>query len=142
MTDSTPAPRPSAPRRTTVRWSDGTGAVGAIFAALCCMGAPVIVGVLGAIGLSWLRRDAILLPIMFLSLGVALWGLARDQRRHGAIGPLVLAVVGTVALVAGVVFVRGFPAPQLIYGGAIALVAATVWNIVARRTPVERSALL
>ena len=106
------------------------------------MGAPVIVGVLGAIGLSWLRRDAILWPIMFLSLGIALWGLARDRRRHGTIGPLVLAVVGTVALVAGVVFVHGFPAPQLIYGGAVALVVATVWNIVARRASVERKASL
>jgi mercuric ion transport protein len=114
---------------------DSAGVLGAVFAALCCMGAPIIVGVLGAVGLSSLRQDAILWPLMFLSLGVALWGLARDQRRHGAVGPLVLAVGGAVALVAGVVFVHGPPARAVIYGGALALVVATGWNIVVRRTP-------
>jgi mercuric ion transport protein len=117
-------------------WADSTGALGAVFAALCCMGAPIIVGVLGAVGLSWLRQDAILWPLMFLSLGVALWGLARDRRRHGASGPFAAAVGGAVALVAGVVFVHGLPARLLIYGGALALLLATGWNIVARWMPV------
>jgi mercuric ion transport protein len=134
MTESTRAPiTASAPRRPAVRWADGAGTLGAVFAALCCMGAPIIVGVLGAVGLGWLRQDAILWPLMFASLGVALWGLARDRRRHGAIGPLMLAVGGAVALVAGVVFVHGAAARVLIYGGALALVGATGWNIVARR---------
>lgn len=38
-------------------WADSTGVLGAVFAALCCMGAPIIVGMLGAIGLGWLRQD-------------------------------------------------------------------------------------
>jgi mercuric ion transport protein len=139
MTESTRPTLPAAPARRTVRWADGAGALGAVFAALCCMGLPIIVGVLGAVGLSWLRQDAILWPLMFVSLGVALWGLARDRSRHGTAGPLVLAVAGAVALVAGVVFVHGAPARALIYAGALALVAATAWNIAARRRPDERS---
>ena len=138
MTDSTRVPTSSTAPRPTYRgvgWADSAGALGAVFAALCCMGAPIIVGVLGAIGLSWLRQDAILWPLMFLSLGVALWGLALDRRQHGAVGPLILAVVGAGALVAGVVFVHGFPARELIYGGALALLVATAWNIAARRHP-------
>lgn len=139
MTDSTRAPAPStAPThrtRKTVGWADGAGALGAVLAALCCMGAPIIVGVLGAVGLSWLRQDAILWPVMFVSLAVALWGLARDRRRHGVAGPVVLAAVGAVALVAGVVFVHGPPARQLIYAGAVALIVATGWNVAARRAP-------
>ena len=104
------------------------------------MGAPIVVGVLGAVGLGWLRRDAILWPLMFLSLGVALVGLARDRRRHGTAGPLVLAVAGAVALVAGVVFIHGPSARVAIYAGALVLVVATLWNIVARRALVTTAA--
>jgi mercuric ion transport protein len=105
------------------------------------MGTPVIIGVLGAVGLGWLRSDAILWPLMFFSLGVAFWGLSRDRQRHGMAGPLVLAVMGAVALVAGVIFVHGLPARILIYVGAAALVVATLWNMGARRRASgERSA--
>jgi mercuric ion transport protein len=121
-----------------LRWMDGAGTLGAVFAALCCMGVPAIVGVLGALGLTWLRQDALLWPLMFLSLAVALWGLARDRRQHDATGPLVLGAIGAVALVAGVVFVHGTPARLLIYGGAIALVVGSGWNVVVRRVPARR----
>lgn len=115
------------------RWVDSAGALGAVLAALCCMGTPVIVGALGAVGLSWLRQDAILWPLMFLSLGIALWGLTRDRDRHGASGPLVLGTLGAASLVAGVVFIHGPTARLFIYGGALALMLATGWNIMARR---------
>ena len=117
-----------------IRFADGAGVFGAIFAALCCAGLPLIVGVLATVGLSFLRTDAILLPLMALSLAVALWGFRSGRTLHGASGPLVLAVMGSVALVAGVVFIHGFPAKQVIGLGAVALVAATVWNVYLRRT--------
>lgn len=98
------------------------------------MGAPIILGTLSAVGLSWIRRDAILWPLMFLSIGVALWGLARDRQRHNRTGPPALAVAGAAALVAGVVFVHGPPARLPIYGGAVGLVAATGWNVWTRST--------
>lgn len=135
MTDPSPAP----PGRRLPAWTDGAGALAA-FAALCCMGAPVIVSALAAVGLSWLRRDAILWPLMFLAIAIALWGLSHDRREHGLAGPLALAGTAAVALVAGVVFVHGAPARLLIYAGALALVAATLWNIRARRTRRARAA--
>lgn len=116
----------------TVRWADSAGVLGAVFAALCCAGAPVILSVLAAVGLSALRRDAILVPLMVGSLAVALWGFAADRRAHARAGPLGVATAGAVALVAGVVFVHGPPAYLLIDGGALALVAATLWNVRAR----------
>ena len=122
-----------------VGWADSAGAIGAAFAALCCMGAPIILGSLSAVGLSWLRRDAILWPLMFLSIGVALWGLARDRQRHNSAVPLALAVAGAIALVAGVVFVHGPPARLLIYGGAVGLVVAAGWNVWARSTRQPKS---
>ncbi len=111
-----------------VRLADVAGALGAVFAALCCAGTPLIVGALAAVGLSFLRRDAILWPLMFTSLGVSLWGFWSGRRTHRATGPLVLATAGATALVAGVVVIHGFPAKQVIWAGAAALVVATLWN--------------
>ena len=116
-----------------IGWADTAGVLGAVFAALCCAGAPVIVSVISALGLSWLRQDAILWPLMILSLVVALWGLAVDQRRHHRTAPMVIAAGGALALATGVMAVHGPLAPLLINGGAVALVAATTWNIWARR---------
>ena len=117
----------------TARFADSAGVLGAAFAALCCAGTPVIVSALAALGLSFLRTDAILWPLMFASLAVALWGFSRARRVHGSPAPLILAAAGAASLVSGVVFVHGFPAMQLMWSGAAALVAATVWNIIDRR---------
>jgi mercuric ion transport protein len=117
-----------------VRWADSAGVLGAVFAALCCAGTPMIVGALAAVGLSSLRTDRILWPLMGLSLVVALWGLATDQRTHHRAGPLLIGCAGAVALVAGVVFVHGPPARLLINAGAVLLVAATLWNVRERAT--------
>ena len=38
-----------------------------------------------------------------------------------------------LSLALGVIAVHGFPAMQMIYGGAMLLVAATIWNIVPRK---------
>lgn len=113
---------------------DGAGAFGAIIAALCCAGTPVIVGALATLGLSSLRKDAILWPVMLGSLVVALWGFWRGFRSHRKAGPLALGLVGAMSLACGVIVVHGFPAMQMIYGGAVALVLATVWNVWARRS--------
>ena len=119
---------------TSSRLADGAGVVGAVLAALCCAGAPIILSVLSALGLSFLRNDAILLPFMSIALLIALWGFWAGRRIHGSSRPLLLAVAGTTALVAGVVFIHGFPAKQVIGVGALALVGATMWNAYLRRT--------
>ena len=69
-----------------------------------------MLSVLGALGLSFLRKDAILLPFMSLALLVALWGFWAGRTAHRKAGPLALALIGAAALVAGVVFIHGFPA--------------------------------
>jgi mercuric ion transport protein len=120
------------------RLADSVGVVGAVLAALCCAGTPFIVAGLAAVGLSFLRRDAILWPLMLGSLLVALWGFWRGARVHGRSGPLWLGAMGAVSLAAGVIVVHGPPAMPMIYGGAAALVAATVWNRVARRARARR----
>jgi mercuric ion transport protein len=122
-----------------VRIADSGGVLGAVFAALCCAGTPFIIAGLAAVGLGFLKNDAILWPLMFGSLVIALWGFWIGRRIHGLTGPLVIAVVGAIALVAGVVFIHGFPAMQVIWTGVSALLGATIWNISARRRCAARS---
>jgi len=129
----TAAKLPLAPGSRAVRAADSGGVLGAVFAALCCAGTPVIVAGMGALGLGFLKTDAILWPLMFLSLAVALWGFWMGRRVHGLTGPIVVAVAGAAALIAGVVFIHGFPSMQVIWTGVAALLGATGWNVSARR---------
>ena len=116
-----------------VEVADGAGVLGAIFAALCCAGTPVVLGALSVVGLSFLRRDAILWPLMLGSLTIALWGFWRGEQLHRKRGPMVVAIIGAVSLACGVIVVHGPSAITMIYAGAISLVFATVWNVVERR---------
>lgn len=115
------------------RLVDAAGVFGAVVAALCCAGTPLIVGALAAAGLSSLRRDSILWPVMLVSLAVAVWGFWQGRRFHRNAGPLLLGALGAVSLALGVIVVHGPPAMTMIYGGASCLVAATLWDILARR---------
>lgn len=121
------------PATARAQLTDSAGTVGAIVAALCCAGTPLIVAALAATGLSGLRKDAILWPVMLVSLAVAMWGYWQGHRLHHAWAPLIVGAIGAVSLAAGVIVVHGFPAMQMIYGGALLLVAATIRNITARR---------
>lgn len=116
------------------RLAGGAGAVAATCAALCCAGAPIIVSVLAATGLGFLRSDAILLPVITLALVIALAGFWTGRRIHGSSRPFALGIAGSVALVAGVVFVHGVPAKLLIGAGAVLLLIATLWNARLPRT--------
>lgn len=110
------------------RFAGGAGVIAASCAALCCAGAPIILSVLAATGLSFLRTDAILIPVILGALLVALWGFWMGRRLHGSRGPFLLGVIGSVALVEGVVFIHGLPARILIGAGALILLGATLWN--------------
>ena len=110
------------------RFAGGAGFVAATCAALCCAGAPVILSVLAATGLGFLRNDAILLPVIGIALIVALWGFSRSRRIHGSLGPFVIGVVGSAALIAGVVVFHHLTSKLFIGAGATLLLVATIWN--------------
>ena len=112
---------------------DAAGVGGAVLAALCCAGNPFIVAALAAVGLSFLKQDAILWPVMLLSLAVAVWGFWQGWRLNGRASPLIVGSVGALSLAAGVIVVHGFPAMEMIYGGAGALVIAALLNLRVRR---------
>ena len=112
---------------------DAAAVVGAMLAALCCAGTPIIIGGLTALGLGFLRRDGILWPVMLLALAVAVTCFWQGARMHGRWGPLVIGGLGAISLASGVILVHGFPAMQMIYGGGLALLVGAAWNSVARR---------
>ncbi|MAP17892.1 MAG: hypothetical protein CL626_02360 [Aurantimonas sp.] len=58
-----------------------SGIVGAVVAAICCF-TPILVIGLGAVGLSaWLGwLDYVLLPVLFVALGLIAYGLWRQRR--------------------------------------------------------------
>jgi len=114
--------------RDSGRLAGSAGVIAATLAALCCAGLPIIVSVLAATGLSFLRRDAILLPLIAVALAVALWGFWRGRHAHHSSGPLVLGLAGSVALVAGVVPLHGPIAKLFIGVGALALLGSAIWN--------------
>lgn len=114
------------------RIADWAGPLGATFAALCCLGVPFIVAAIAAVGLGFLRSDPILWPLMIVSIIVALWGMWRGWRVHRRAGPFILALLAGVALVAGVIFIHGFPARELIYAGSVAIIVASIWNVISR----------
>jgi hypothetical protein len=115
-------------KRDVGRLAGGAGVVAATCAALCCAGAPIIVSVLAATGLSFLRSDAILLPVIALALVFALWGFWHSRRVHGSSVPVTLGAAGSLALVAGVVYLHGLIAKIFIGVGTLLLLVATVWN--------------
>ena len=114
-------------------YTDGASVSGAILAALCCAGNGVILAALSAVGLGFLRRDAILWPIMLASLAVAVRGFWQARALSPWRIPLVLGTFSAASLAAGVIVVHGPPAMTMIYGGAIGLLVATLLNARARR---------
>jgi hypothetical protein len=89
---------------------------------------PAVLGAFSAAGLGFLINDLILFPLLAISLGLALWGLGSGVARHGLRGVLVPGWIGAALMLAGI-----FSLPALIYAGAAAMVAASIWNTLAIR---------
>jgi mercuric ion transport protein len=105
---------------------DTIGILGATFAALCCLGVSAVLSVVTAIGLGFLINDAILLPLLVLSLLATLWGLFSGRKRHRKAAALTLGALSAVALV---VF-SYFHQSRLALISIAALVGASILNIV------------
>ena len=105
------------------------GVIGAVLAALCCAGTPVVVAAVPAAGLGFLRNDAILWPLMLASPVIVTWAFLARAAMPWKGRPLLLGVAGGVSMASGVILVHGFPAMQMTYSGATALLVATVWNV-------------
>src|SRR5436190_1702656 len=88
---------------------DKAGVIGATVAALCCLGIPAILSVVSAIGLGFLIRDAVLAPLLVLSVALVIFGLARGVRRHHQRWPVAVGAIASIALVVATLAARSRP---------------------------------
>lgn len=105
--------------------ADKVGIVGATVAALCCLGVPAVLGIVAALGLGFLVNDAVLAPLLLLSVGVVAWGLAAGWRRHHNPSALILGVVAGLLLFASAFLFRSTLLAYICIAG---LIAASVLN--------------
>ena len=74
---------------------------GALFAAACCPGLPVLLSALSAAGLGCLTRDEAPIPLMITFVALNLWLLWHAAGCHAKRRPLWLGVAGGVLAVVG-----------------------------------------
>ena len=116
---------------------DKLGIIGSFVAALCCLGVPAVVSIAAAIGLGFLIKDAILLPLMVLFLLVTLIGLYLGYRARRRAWPLILGVVSSLAVL---FFIFGRTVGLMAYLAMAGLVLASILNVIARQKPTEARA--
>ncbi len=109
---------------------DKIGIGGSIFAALCCLGFPALLSILSAIGLGFFINDAILLPLLIISLIITVSGLALGMRHHHQPWALVISIISAAGLFL-FIFVRYNMA--LAYISVIGLIAASILNVFLNR---------
>ncbi len=109
------------------------GLAGAGVAAACCLGIPVILSAVGAVGLGFVVQDAYLMPLFVVFVGFSLFMLYRSARKHDKLAPFWLGVAAaTVSTTALWLLVTGlWPQPMLLYAGLTLLIAASLWDVLA-----------
>jgi MerC mercury resistance protein len=113
---------------------------GAAIAAACCLGVPVVLSAVGAVGLGFLIQDAYLFPIFVGFIGFSLWMLYRSARRHEAAAadamlPFGLSGAGALVSTVGLWFTVIGISPQnwAIYLGLALFLIGAVWDFVIGR---------
>jgi mercuric reductase len=100
------------------------GLAGSFVALLCCAGVAPVLGLLTSIGLGFLLKDAVLIPLLAVALAVTLWGLWQGRRCHGRSAPLWLGAVASVVTLGGL-----FVWVPLAFLGFAVVFAAGFWNV-------------
>ena len=106
--------------------------LGAGIAAACCLGVPLVLSTLGAVGLGFIVHDAYLLPLFVGFVGLSLWMLYRSARKRALLGPFWLGLTGgTVGSTGLWLLVTGkYPHYGPLYAGLVLLVGGRVWDMV------------
>lgn len=105
---------------------------GAGVAAACCLGVPLVLSTLGAVGLGFLIQDAYLLPIFAGFIALTLWIQYRSALRYQHFAPFWLGLAGgSVAIISLGLLVTGvYTGPWLLYPGSAAIVGASIWGFI------------
>ena len=91
---------------------------------------PLCLGAYGAIlstlGLGFLATERVLAPVTLTALAVAVGTIAFGIKKHKRYGPLAVALVSTMAVIAGRFI---WELPILLLVGLATLFAASLWNL-------------
>lgn len=112
--------------------------IGAGIAAACCLGVPLVLSTLGAVGLGFIIHDAYLLPLFVGFVALSLWTLYRSAGKHGRMQPFWLALVGGIvcSISMWLLVTATYPHSWPVYAGLVLLVSGSVWDLIhGRRTP-------
>jgi mercuric ion transport protein len=106
------------------------GLFGAGIAAACCLGVPVVLGAVGAVGLGFLIYDPYLFPLFVAFAALNLWGLFRSARARGNLVPFWVGLAGGIIAAAGLwLLVTGHsPTGIPVYAGLGVLAAGSIWG--------------
>ena len=108
------------------RHLDKVGVGGSLFAALCCLGFPALLSILSAVGLGFIVRDAILVPLLLVFLVVTLAGLYFGTRHHHEPWALIL---GAASAVVTFLFIGVVPNRVIAGVGIAGLIVASALNV-------------
>lgn len=109
-----------------------SGLLGTGFAAACCLGLPVVLSAVGAVGLSFIINDAYLMPLFAAFVLFTLWQLHGSAKKHSNMRPFWLSTVsGVISIVVLFFMVTGiYPLPVVIGLGLFGLVSGSVWDFI------------
>lgn len=107
----------------------------ALTVGLCPVCIPAIGAFLSSIGLGFLTSEAVLKPVLFVFLGIALFGFLWSYlKEHRNISPLILGIAMSAVLYIGrYVYVGSVLNLVLMYGGIVGIVSVSIWNIYLRK---------
>ncbi len=116
--------------------SQFAGLSGTAITAACCLGIPVILSAVTAVGLGFLLHDAYLLPMFAGFAGLNLWTLYHSARKHEALSeeamaPFWAGSIGVAVSIIGLVFIVTGILPVaviLVYIGLALVVVANIWE--------------
>jgi mercuric ion transport protein len=109
---------------------DKLGIIGSFIAAACCLGLPAVLSIVTAVGLGFLIKDAILLPLMVVFLVVSVIGMYLGYRVHGRPWALILAIVSSAA---AFFFIFVHTIKFAAYVAIAGLMLASILNVVSRQ---------
>lgn len=114
---------------------DKIGVGGSIVAVLCCLGVPVLISILGSIGLGFLIGDPILIPLLVGFLLLTLGGLFFSVREHHRWWAVIVGVISAAILLFSVTVPFNRP---LIWVGVTGLISSSIINVWVRALPSEQ----
>ena len=113
------------------------GACGAgIVGILCPLCLPAIAALLSSIGLGFVVSTTVIWPVLGFFVLLLLLGLVWGYKRHGNVWPLIIGILGIIAIPAGNYIVMARP---LTYIGVAVVVASALWNLTLDKKTISAS---